>query len=89
MIRKFIVLIPVEDAVHQAVEEGNDVARLVGHKGLPRRRQLRLRIAGGIGDKKGHQQPFQRRFYVRIAEMLLAPTLPRQLYQLYSFLMMK
>ena len=87
MIRKFIVLIPVENAVHQAVEEGNDVACLVGHKGLPRRRQLRLHIAGGIGDEKGHQQPFQRGFYVRIAKMLLAqPPEGRQQIVLFKLL---
>ena len=87
MIRKFIVLIPVEDAVHQAVEEGNDVACLVGDKGLPRCRQLRLHIAGGIGDEKGHQQPFQRGFYVRIAKMLLAqPPEGRQQIVLFKLL---
>ena len=71
MCRQSVVFIPVQDAVHQAIEKCDDITGLVGDKALPCCRKLCLHISPSISNEQRHQQPFQTRFCIGVSEMLL------------------
>ena len=71
MCRQSIVFVPVQDAIHQAIEKCDNIARLVGDKALPCCRKFCLHISPSISDEQRHQQPFQTRFCIGVSEMLL------------------
>ena len=71
MCRQSIVFVPVHDAVHQAIEERDNIAWLVGDKALPCCRKHCLHISPGINNEQCYQQPFQTRLCIGISEMLL------------------
>ena len=71
MCRQSVVFIPVQDAVHQAIEECDDIAGLVGDKALPCYRKLCLHISPSISNEQCYQKPFQTRFCIGVSEMLL------------------
>ena len=71
MCRQSVVFIPVQDAVHQAIEECDDIAGLVGNKALPCYRKLCLHISPSISNEQCYQKPFQTRFCIGVSEMLL------------------
>ena len=68
---QFIITLPVQVIVHQAVKEGNDVPGFIGNEGLPSLGQLLLNVLIRIGDEKRHHQLFQRRLVIVIAKLLL------------------
>ena len=82
--RQSIVFVLIQDAVHQAIEECNNIAGLVGDKALPCCRKLCLHISPSIGNKQRHQQPFQTRFCIGVSEMLLTE-LPERRQQVVFF----
>ena len=69
--RQSIVFVPVQDAVHQAIEKCDDITGLVGDKALPCCRKLCLHISPSISNEQCYQQPFQTRFCIGVSEMLL------------------
>lgn len=69
---KLIIAPTVQDIVHQVVHKGDDIPGLIGEERLPRLREFTSYILGSVGNKHGHYQLFQRRFYIGIAKMLLA-----------------
>ena len=69
--RQSVVFVPVQDAVHQAIEKCDDIAGLVGDKALPCCRKLCLHISPSISNEQCYQQPFQTRFCIGVSEMLL------------------
>ena len=71
MCRQSIVFVPVQDAIHQAIEKCDDITGLVGDKALPCCRKLCLHISPSIGNEQRHQQPFQTRFCISVSELLL------------------
>ena len=71
MCRQSVVFIPVQDAVHQAIEKCDDITGLVGDKALPCCRKLCLHISPSISNEQCYQQPFQTRFCIGVSEMLL------------------
>ena len=71
MCRQSVVFIPVQDAVHQAIEKCDDITGLVGDKALPCCRKLCLHISTSISNEQRYQQPFQTRLCISVSEMLL------------------
>ena len=71
MRRQSIVFVPVQDAVHQAIEKCDDITGLVGDKALPCCRKLCLHISTSISNEQRYQQPFQTRLCISVSEMLL------------------
>ena len=69
--RQSVVFVPVQDAVHQAIEKCDDIAGLVGDKALPCCRKLCLHISPSIGNEQCYQKPFQTRLCISVSEMLL------------------
>ena len=69
--RQSIVFVPVQDAVHQAIEKCDDITGLVGDKALPCCRKLCLHISTSISNEQRYQQPFQTRLCISVSEMLL------------------
>ena len=69
---KLVIPSPVQNTVHQVVHKGDYISSLIRNKSLPRFRKFSSYILGSIGDEHGHDQFFQRRLDIRIAEMLLA-----------------
>ena len=69
--RQSVVFVPVQDAVHQAIEKCDDIAGLVGDKALPCCRKLCLHISPSISNEQCYQKPFQTRFCIGVSEMLL------------------
>ena len=69
--RQSIIFVPVQDAVHQAIEECDNIAGLVGDKALPCCRKLCLHISPSISNEQCYQKPFQTRLCIGVSEMLL------------------
>ena len=69
--RQSVVFVPVQDAVHQAIEKCDDITGLVGDKALPCCRKLCLHISTSISNEQRYQQPFQTRLCISVSEMLL------------------
>ena len=82
---KLIIAPTVQDIVHQVVHKGDDIPGLIGEERLPRLREFASYIFGRVGDEHGHYELFQRRFDIRVAEMLLAelPEIVQQTVFLY------
>ena len=68
---KLIIAPTVQDVVHQVVHKGDDIPSLIGDKSLPRLRKFSANTLGRVGDEHRYHQLFQRRFDIRVAEMLL------------------
>ena len=71
MRRQSVVFVPVQNAVHQAIEKCDDITGLVGDKALPCCRKLCLHISTSISNEQRYQQPFQTRLCISVSEMLL------------------
>ena len=71
MCRQSVVFVPVQDAVHQAIEKCDDITGLVGDKAPPCCRKLCLHISPSISNEQCYQKPFQTRFCIGVSEMLL------------------
>ena len=75
--RKRVEAVAIQHAVHQIVQKGDDVPRLVGNKGRPCFGQRRLHRFCRVCNEHGDDELFKRRLFVMIPE-LLADKLPKR-----------